>query len=214
MKLNKKTLSLVGAVAALFATSASADIYNPTYTGDLSALDSSLEDILSYADGSTDTNDLIDANLDQTGAAIWSATDGSSQSYLVSLASGYGKLGIYSFATGQEVSLDFTREKLINMREEGIDAIVVCCPFCHLQFDIGQVEVNNIFKDQIRVPFNIPVIYVTQLLGLAMGLDPYRMGLLKTPHVKGVPPMQAFESLFTKYQKLDLLKTTLFSPTK
>ena len=112
----------------------------------------------------------------------------------------------------KEVSLDYTREKLINMREAGIDAIVVCCPFCHLQFDIGQVEVNNIFKNEIRVPFHIPVIYISQLLGLAMGLDPFRMGLLNTPKVKGVPPMQPFDILFTTFQKLDLKNTSLFSP--
>ncbi|XEO78379.1 hypothetical protein WKT22_03418 [Candidatus Lokiarchaeum ossiferum] len=112
----------------------------------------------------------------------------------------------------KEISLDFTREKLIHMRDAGIDAIVVCCPFCHLQFDIGQLEVNNIFKKQIRDPFNIPVIYITQLLGLAMGFDPFRMGLLKTPQEKGVPPMNKFELLFTKYKPLDLHNTSLFLP--
>ncbi len=112
----------------------------------------------------------------------------------------------------KEVSLDFTREKLINMRDAGIDAIVVCCPFCHLQFDIGQMEVNSLFNNQIRVPFNFPVIYITQLLGLAMGMDPFRMGLLKTPQVKGVPPIQAFDLLFTQYQNLNLNATSLFSP--
>jgi heterodisulfide reductase subunit B len=104
----------------------------------------------------------------------------------------------------KEVAIDFTKDKLINMREAGVDAIVLCCPFCHLQFDLGQTEVNGTFKEQIQEDFHIPVIYVTQLLGLAMGLDPFRMGLLRTPQGKGVPPFQPVEPIFAKYADLDL----------
>lgn len=111
----------------------------------------------------------------------------------------------------KEISLRFTRDKLINMRNAGIDAIVVCCPFCQLQFDIGQLEVNKIFRNQIGETFNIPVLYISQLLGLAMGIDPFRMGLLKTPQPKGLPPMQPYDSLFTTSQSLDLRATDLFS---
>ena len=88
----------------------------------------------------------------------------------------------------KEVSADFTREKLTNMRSAGVDIIITCCPFCHLQFDLGQVEVNNIYKDIIGEPFNIPVVYITQLLGLAMGIDPYKLGLIKNHELKNVTP--------------------------
>jgi heterodisulfide reductase subunit B len=88
----------------------------------------------------------------------------------------------------KEVSADFTREKLTKMREAGVDVIITCCPFCHLQFDLGQVEVNNFYKDLIDEPFNIPVIYITQLLGLAMGIDPNKLGLIKDQNLSGVTP--------------------------
>jgi heterodisulfide reductase subunit B2 len=101
----------------------------------------------------------------------------------------------------KEISLDFTREKLENMRDAGIDIIVVCCPFCHLQFDLGQMEVSSIFKDQISGSFKYPVVYITQLLGLAMGLDPYVLGVLKTPKTKGLPPFNPMEPMFTKLIK-------------
>jgi heterodisulfide reductase subunit B len=93
----------------------------------------------------------------------------------------------------KEVAADFTREKLTNIRNEGADIIVDCCPFCHLQLDLGQTEVNSIYKDLIGEPFKIPVIYITQLLGLAMGIDPFRLGLVKNHELKGVSPFISIE---------------------
>ena len=75
------------------------------------------------------------------------------------------------------------------------------CPFCQLQLDIGQMEVNNIFKDQIGEPFSIPVFYYTQLLGLSMGLNPIDLGLVKRHKLSGVPPMINQEEILTKLLK-------------
>ena len=88
----------------------------------------------------------------------------------------------------KEVAADFTREKLVNMREAGVDIIINCCPFCHLQLDLGQVEVNNFYGDIIGEPFHIPVIYITQLLGVAFGMDPNLLGLVKNHELQGVSP--------------------------
>ncbi len=88
----------------------------------------------------------------------------------------------------KEVAADFTREKLTNIREVGADIIVDCCPFCHLQLDLGQMEVNNFYKEEIGEPFKIPVIYLTQLLGLAFGMDPNSLGLVINHELSGVPP--------------------------
>lgn len=93
----------------------------------------------------------------------------------------------------KEVAADFTREKLTNMRDAGVDIIVNCCPFCHLQLDLGQLEVNNFYGDIIGEPFSIPVLYITQLLGLAMGMDPNRLGLIKNHELSGVSPFTSLE---------------------
>jgi len=98
----------------------------------------------------------------------------------------------------KEVAADFTREKLINMRDAGVDIIVNCCPFCHLQLDLGQMEVNSIFKDEIGEPFKIPVIYITQLLGLSFGMDPNLLGLVKNHELTGVPPFISVDSFLKK----------------
>ncbi|KZX16824.1 lactate utilization protein A [Methanobrevibacter cuticularis] len=65
-----------------------------------------------------------------------------------------------------DVTLSFTKEKLDNMSDAGVDAIVNICPFCHLQFDVGQTEVNKKYGTN----YNIPVFHLAQLLGLALGL--------------------------------------------
>ena len=93
----------------------------------------------------------------------------------------------------KEVAADFTREKLVNMRDAGVDIIINCCPFCELQFDLGQIEVNNFYADIIGEPFNIPVIYITQLLGLAFGMDPNLLGLVKNHNLTGVSPFISYE---------------------
>jgi heterodisulfide reductase subunit B len=56
------------------------------------------------------------------------------------------------------------------------------------------MEVNNIFGDTIGEPFKIPVIYITQLLGLAMGIDPNLLGLIKNHELSGVSPFIPVES--------------------
>ncbi len=66
-----------------------------------------------------------------------------------------------------DVTLSFTREKLQNMKEAGVDAIVNVCPFCHLQFDVGQTEVNKNYGED----WDIPVFHLAQLYGLAMGVS-------------------------------------------
>ena len=54
-----------------------------------------------------------------------------------------------------------------------VDAIIVNCPGCFRQLDLGQVMAKRKFNKVLETP----VIFYTQLLGLALGIDPKSLGL-------------------------------------
>jgi len=64
-------------------------------------------------------------------------------------------------------------EKLQHMADREAEAIVVPCPSCFNQFEMGQVMA----KRRKKIKFNLPVFYITELVALAFGLDPERFGL-------------------------------------
>jgi len=72
-----------------------------------------------------------------------------------------------------QTSLDWTRQKLVNMIEAGADCVIHPCAFCHLQLDRGQLEMNQAFGTS----FNFPVLFALQLVGLAMGFSEKELGL-------------------------------------
>jgi heterodisulfide reductase subunit B len=55
----------------------------------------------------------------------------------------------------------------------GAEAIIVACPMCHSNLDMRRADINKYWNRK----FNIPVIFVTQALGLAIGLKPSELGL-------------------------------------
>jgi len=72
-----------------------------------------------------------------------------------------------------EIALDMTAEKIDNMLDAGADCLMTPCAFCHLQFDRGQVELNEKYGRK----YQLPVVFMTQLLGLALGMDARALGL-------------------------------------
>jgi len=109
-----------------------------------------------------------------------------------------------SLRTGfKDSSLQYTLAKLRQIRKVGADCIVVCCPFCHLQFDLGQIEVSKLL-DEGEEEYRIPVIFITQLMGLAMGLDPEDLGMIKPKELKGISPFVSFDPLLKKIENIPL----------
>ncbi len=97
-------------------------------------------------------------------------------------------------------SLQFTLEKMREIRRSGADCIVVCCPFCYLQFDLGQIEARDMLNED-EYPFEIPVIFITQLMGLAMGMSFEELGLVKPDHLSGISPFVDNTALLEKISK-------------
>lgn len=55
------------------------------------------------------------------------------------------------------------------------DAIVVACPLCQMNLDLRQDQASK----ALQTAFNIPVLYFTQVLGLAFGFGPTELGFGK-----------------------------------
>jgi heterodisulfide reductase subunit B len=49
----------------------------------------------------------------------------------------------------------------------GADAIVVCCPLCHVNLDLKQAQINSF----MGTDYKVPILYLSQVLGLAFGLS-------------------------------------------
>lgn len=54
----------------------------------------------------------------------------------------------------------------------GADCIVVACPLCHANLDGRQLQMKDLEE-------KMPVLYLTQLMSLAFGVDPKEAGLHK-----------------------------------
>ncbi len=83
----------------------------------------------------------------------------------------------------EATSMAIAEHKLSSMKAAGCSLLVVACPFCFEQFDLGQVMLAR----KAGREFGIPVVYVTQLMGIAMGRTPQEMGFdLHRSKLKGL----------------------------
>ena len=78
-----------------------------------------------------------------------------------------GTLGL----TQTELALEMTEKILQNAKDCGADVITTACPLCHVNLDARQ--------SQIELDFEIPVLYITQLMVLAFGLEEKEAALTK-----------------------------------
>lgn len=57
----------------------------------------------------------------------------------------------------------------------GVDAVIVACPLCQMNLDLRQPQASK----EMGTSFNLPVLYFTQMMGIAFGLDHKELGLNK-----------------------------------
>lgn len=75
----------------------------------------------------------------------------------------------------ETTALELIRRLLKNAADYEADVIVTLCPMCQLNLDAYQENVNRTFKTS----YHIPILYFTQLMGLAFGLAAEKLGLGK-----------------------------------
>ncbi|MFX1472282.1 MAG: CoB--CoM heterodisulfide reductase iron-sulfur subunit B family protein [Promethearchaeota archaeon] len=73
----------------------------------------------------------------------------------------------------EEVATDVLKDKMISAKEGRANVLVTNCPACHTQFDVQLIGM----KDDNGESLELPAMFVTQILGLAMGLDHEQLGL-------------------------------------
>jgi heterodisulfide reductase subunit B len=71
------------------------------------------------------------------------------------------------------VVLNLSGEILASAKRAGADCIMVACPLCHGNLDIRQKEIEEATGQH----YGMPVFYMTQLLGLAVGVSARKLGL-------------------------------------
>ncbi len=72
-----------------------------------------------------------------------------------------------------DLALDLAREKLANTTKAGADCIATLCPFCFVALDLGQLQI----KSKLNETFDMPVFHYSELLSLALGIDPKELAL-------------------------------------
>ena len=75
--------------------------------------------------------------------------------------------------TNRRAALSMVRNLLECAVKARATVIVTACPLCQVNLECYQKQVNREFGTEL----NVPVMYFTQLIGLALGIPPKRLGL-------------------------------------
>lgn len=105
-----------------------------------------------------------------------------------------------------ENALHLARIKLQELKSLGADGLLLCCPSCFLQFDN-----NQFLMEKEGEKLGIPVIYFTELLGLALGYSPEELGM-SYHRIDVLPFISKWEALQQKPPASDEIEAGLTQP--
>jgi heterodisulfide reductase subunit B len=72
-----------------------------------------------------------------------------------------------------ESALTKTGQKLQKVQEQGFDAFIDTCPWCHRQYDSKQTKAG----ETVGAKLDVPVLYLTQVMGISFGISKDKLGL-------------------------------------
>lgn len=81
--------------------------------------------------------------------------------------------GASLIATARKAALSMLRSLLESAEAAGADVIATACPLCQINLEAYQREVNH----EHGTDFKMPIMYFTQLMGLALGSSPKKLGI-------------------------------------
>jgi heterodisulfide reductase subunit B len=85
--------------------------------------------------------------------------------------------------TIEEVGLRLNYILLKEAKRKGADLIITICPLCQFNLEVTQDKIVKKFKEDIRMP----VLYFSQLLGLALGIPKENLGFSRS-----IIPLKSF----------------------
>jgi heterodisulfide reductase subunit B len=94
------------------------------------------------------------------------------------------------FMPQEKAADDIAFKILTEAKKAGAEVIVTVCPLCHLMLDAKQ----KVLEQKHGVKIGIPILYVTQLAGIALGLGPEELGLNRN----SVSPMAMVERVYVR----------------
>ena len=77
--------------------------------------------------------------------------------------------------TEENIALKLNLGLLQAAVDNGAEMIATACPLCQMNLEAYQKKINQAFGKN----FNIPIVYFTHLVGVALGMSPAKMGLDK-----------------------------------
>lgn len=87
--------------------------------------------------------------------------------------------GFHVVGSEERIALRMTGSHLVSAKNSGAQCIVTPCPLCHTVFDAYQPSIER----EVHSAFGVPVLHVSQLAGLALGLSAAAVALSR--HVVG-----------------------------
>jgi heterodisulfide reductase subunit B len=84
--------------------------------------------------------------------------------------------GASMIISDEAAALDLIRMLLNSAASNGAECLVTVCPLCQTNLDAYQSQVNRKFKSN----FHLPILFFTQLIGIAFGLSDKELGLKKS----------------------------------